>query len=69
MAAVPPEIPVIFPDAEPTFTNALAELQVPPPTPSPSVIVDPWHTDAGPVMPVGVVLTVTITVAGQPATV
>jgi hypothetical protein len=59
MVVVPPAIPVTTPVPELMVAVVVLELlQVPPPGVEPSVVVDPWHTDAVPVMPVGTELTV-----------
>jgi hypothetical protein len=65
--AVPEPMPVTTPVLSPIVaTGNGASDQVPPPTASLKVIVDPWHTLAGPLIAAGDGLTVTVTVVTQP---
>ena len=63
-------MPLIDPLVEPTVTFELVLLQVPPGTASVNVIDDPEHTEkVAPPIAVGPGVTVTISVALQPASV
>ena len=67
IVAVPANTPVTTPVVAPTVAVAVEVLlHVIPVVTSPRVIVEPSHTDVGPVMAAGVALTVTINVAWQP---
>jgi PIN domain nuclease of toxin-antitoxin system len=58
--------PVTAPDIELTETEELAEVQVPPKTPSERLIVEATQTADGPVIAVGVFATVIVFVAKHP---
>ena len=69
MIADPALMPVIVQDGElvePMVILLLVVLQAPPVVPFVSMIVAPWHTDAGPPIAVGAVLTVTVSLTEQP---
>jgi len=63
----PPLIPVTIPEVDPTVpTDIPLLLQVPPGVELANAIVEPTHTDDGPVIALGVVLTDTTLVLKQP---
>jgi hypothetical protein len=67
IVAVPANTPVTTPVVAPTLAMVVGVLlQVIPVVTSLNVMVEPSHTDDGPVIGAGVALTVTITVAWQP---
>ena len=68
MVAEPGEIPVTATDAVPdaTVDTGPVLLHVPPPTRSFNTILDPGHTEVAPIIPDGVVTTVTTRLALQP---
>ena len=63
---VPELMPDTEPDELPIVSKVAVVLHVPPATPSPSVMAEPAHTEAGPVIAVGVVFTVMVIVAVHP---
>ena len=66
IVAVPFATPVTIP-VEPTVAiPVLLLLQVPPVVASVNAIVEPWQTDAGPVIAAAVGYTVRVCVAGEP---
>lgn len=69
IVAVPADTPVTTPEASIEATTVLLLLHVPLPVTSLSVVVEPAHTLAVPVMADGTALTVTVVVAIQPRTV
>lgn len=67
IVAVPAETPVTTPVPEPTVAIPVAEeLHVPPDVPSLSVVVEPAHIAALPVMDAGNAFTVTVVLAVHP---
>jgi hypothetical protein len=69
MIPVPAAAPVTTPVLPVTVSAGEVVFHVPPVTGSDSVIVLPLHTEAGPVIAVGVVFTVTVMDDVHPATV
>lgn len=64
--AVPADTPVTAPDVEFTVTWALGLLHVPPPAVPVKVTVEPTHTLLGPVIDVGIGITVMVVVVVHP---
>ena len=67
MTAVPGDTAVTIPEAAPTeATDGVLVVHIPPGVEFVSVIVEPSHTDDGPVMGLGSGLTFTVTDLKQP---
>ena len=69
MVAVPAATPFTTPVVPMVATPVLLLLHTPPAVVLLKVVVDPWHTDATPVIAAGNGFTVTVTVVLPPATV
>jgi hypothetical protein len=54
-----------MPEVLPTVATVVLLLQLPPAVASVKAIAAPWHTDDGPLIPIGVPLTVTTMLAEQ----
>ena len=66
MVVVPAETPDTTPLSEPIVATEVLLLQRPPATTSPNVTDDPAHTVVGPVIGLGVVLTVSVVIVLHP---
>jgi hypothetical protein len=66
MAAVPMLIPSTLPVVPSILILLLVVLHAPPLVPFVSMMVAPWHTEEGPPIAVGAVLTVTVSFVEQP---